>query len=94
VSSFNPSPTEDLAELLAGVPLAVSVEAHYVTGGLGSLVAETIAEAGLDCRLVRCGVRTMPTGESGSREYLQERHGLSPAAIARATLAAAARSAA
>ena len=94
VSSFNPSPTDDLAELLATVPLAVSVEAHYVTGGLGSFVAETIAEAGLDCRLVRCGVRTMPTGESGSREYLQEQHGLSPAAIARATLAAAARSAA
>lgn len=92
VSSFNPSPSEDLAELLATVPLAVSVEAHYVTGGVGSFVAETIAEAGLDCRLVRCGVRTMPTGESGSREYLQERHGLSPAAIARATLAAAARS--
>jgi transketolase len=94
VSSFNPSPTEDLVELLAGVPLAVSVEAHYVVGGLGSFVAETIAESGLDCRLVRCGVRTMPTGESGSREFLQERHGLSPAAIARATLAAAARSAA
>jgi transketolase len=94
VSGFNPSPTADLAELLASIPLAVSVEAHYVVGGLGSFVAETIAEARLDCRLVRCGVRTMPTGESGSREYLQEQHGLSPAAIARTTLAAAARSAA
>jgi transketolase len=92
VSSFNPSPLEDLTALLTRVPLAVSVEAHYVDGGLGSFVAETIAEAGLDCRLVRCGVRTMPTGESGSREYLQERHGLSPDAIARATLQAAARS--
>jgi transketolase len=94
VSTFNPSPTADLVELLGGVPLAVSVEAHYVAGGVGSFVAETIAEAGLDCRLVRCGVRTMPIGESGSREFLQERHGLSPAAIARATIAAAARSAA
>jgi transketolase len=92
VSSFNPSPIEDLGELLARVPLAVTVEAHYVDGGLGSLVAETIAETRLECRLVRCGVRTMPTGESGSREYLQERHGLSPAAIVRTTLAAAARS--
>ncbi len=69
------------------------MEAHYVDGGLGSLVAETIAEAGLDCRLVRCGVRSMPTGESGSREFLQEKHGLSPAAIARAVLQAAPRSA-
>ena len=93
VSSFNPSPVDDLVALLSRVPLAVSVEAHYVAGGVGSLVAETIAEAGLDCRLVRCGVREMPTGESGSREYLQERHGLSPAAIARAVLRAAPRSA-
>jgi transketolase len=93
VSSFNPSPVDDLVALLSRVPLAVSVEAHYVAGGVGSLVAETIAEAGLDCRLVRCGVREMPTGESGSREYLQERYGLSPAAIARAALHAAPRSA-
>jgi transketolase len=92
VSSFNPSPLEDLTALLARVPLAVSVEAHYVDGALGSFVAETIAEAGLDCRLVRCGVRTMPTGESGSREYLQARHGLSAAAVAHAALQAAARS--
>lgn len=92
VSSFNPSPVEDLTAVLARVPLAVSVEAHYVDGGVGSLCAETIAEAGLDCRLVRCGVRTMPTGESGSREYLQDLHGLSPAAIARTALEAAARS--
>jgi transketolase len=94
VSTFNPSPVDDLIALLSRVSLAVSVEAHYVDGGLGSLVAETIAEADLDCRLVRCGVRTMPTGVSGSREYLQELYGLSPAAIARATLAASARSAA
>jgi transketolase len=92
VSGFNPSPVEDLLALLARVPLAVSVEAHYVDGGLGSFAAETIAEAGLDCRLVRCGVRTMPTGESGSREYLQERHGLSPGAVARTALEALARS--
>jgi transketolase len=93
VSSFNPSPLEDLTALLGRVPLAVSVEAHYVVGGLGSFVAETVAEAGLDCRLVRCGVKTMPTGESGSREYLQERHGISPTAVARTALQAVARSA-
>ena len=92
ISSFNPSPVDDLAALLGRVPLAVSVEAHYVAGGLGSFVAETIAEAGLDCRLVRCGVRTMPTGESGSRDYLQELHGISAAAVARAALGAAVRS--
>jgi len=88
VSSLNPSPVDDLAELLAGVPLAVSAEAHYLTGGAGSLVAEVIAERGLDCRLVRCGVREMPRGDTGSQAHLYETHGLSAAQLAGATLGA------
>jgi transketolase len=78
VSSLNPAPTEDLVEALAGVPLALSVEAHYVNGALGSLVAETIAEHALGCRLVRAGVRATPIGATGSRPYLYDRHGLAP----------------
>jgi transketolase len=84
VSSFNPSPEADLAELLAGATLAVTTEAHYVTGGLGSYVAELIAERGLSCRLERAGLRSMPVGVSGSRDYLYERHGISAVAIAAA----------
>ena len=82
VSSLNPAPTEDLAEALADVPLALSAEAHYVNGALGSLVAETIAERGLGCRLVRAGLRATPIGATGSRPHLYERHGLSPAQLA------------
>jgi len=77
VSSFNPGPAEDIAELLAERPLALTVEAHYRDGGLGSLVAETIAERGLGCRLLRAGVAEMPRGETGSQAFLEERHGLS-----------------
>jgi transketolase len=77
VASLNPAPVEDLAAALAEVPLVLSVEAHYVNGALGSLVAETIAEHGLGCRLVRAGLRTMPVGETGTRAHLYERHGLS-----------------
>ena len=55
--AFSPAPLEDLAAALARVPVALTVEAHYATGGLGSLVAEVIAERGLGCRLVRCGVQ-------------------------------------
>ena len=36
----SPAPVDDLVAALARVPLAVTVEAHYVNGGLGSLVAE------------------------------------------------------
>jgi transketolase len=87
VSSLNPAPVADLAELLGEVPLALSAEAHYVNGALGSLVAETIAEHGLACRLVRAGLRAMPSGSSGSRPYLYDHHGLSAARLASAAIA-------
>jgi len=88
VSSLTPAPTEDLAEALADVPLALSAEAHYVNGALGSLVAETIAEHGLGTRLVRAGLRAMPIGATGSRPHLYERHGLAPDQLAASALRA------
>ena len=45
---------------LRSVSLAVTVEAHYLSGGLGSLVSEVVAESGLGCRVVRCGVAGPP----------------------------------
>jgi transketolase len=76
VSSFNPSPEEDLAELLASYPLVCTVEEHYVNGGLGSWVAEVISERALPCRLLRFGVRTTPSCATGSQEYLLKQHAL------------------
>jgi transketolase len=86
VSSFNPSPVDDLAELLSEVPLAVTVEAHYRVGGVGSLVSEVVAEHGLDCRVVRCGVRDMPRGATGSEQWLYGSNGISGPAVAQAVL--------
>ena len=88
VASVQPAPVDDLAALLARVPVALTVETHAITGGVGSLVAEVIAECGLGCRLVRCGVRTPPDGVSGSQRWLQEAHGLSASALAKAARAA------
>lgn len=92
VESFNPSPVEDLADFLSDVPLAVTVESHFVDGGLGTLVAEVIAEHGLPTRLRRCGIDELPRGLTGSQAFLQEHYGLSAAAIsgtARSAVAAA-----
>lgn len=86
VSSFNPAPAEDLAELLSSVPLAVSAEAHYVVGGLGSFLSELVAERGLGCRVLRCGPSSMPTGITGSRDHLHELYGLSAKAMAQRAL--------
>ena len=91
VASVQPAPTDDLVAALRHVPLAFTVEAHYLNGGLGSLVAETIAEHGLGCRLVRCGVRAGADGVSGSQRWLHDAHGLSAAALEDAVLAGLAR---
>jgi len=87
VTSFNPSPDEELRALLARVPLAVTIEGHYRTGGLGSYVAELLADAALATRLKRLGVAEMPHGVTGSEAYLAERLGLSADAVAGASLA-------
>src|SRR5262249_31075075 len=44
VACLNPAPRRDLVSALTHFRLALTVEAHYVCGGLGSLVAEVIAE--------------------------------------------------
>jgi transketolase len=82
VASDAPAPIDDLVAALGRVPLALTVEGHYVNGGVGSLVAEVIAEHRLGCRLLRCGVRRGPDGVSGSQRWMQEAHGLSASALA------------
>ncbi len=81
VACFNPDARDDLAALLERVPLVITVENHYISGGVGSLVAEVIAERGLRCRLVRRGVSTLSDGRSGSQSYMHQQHGISSAAL-------------
>jgi transketolase len=82
VASVQPAPHEDLAAFLTDFPLAITAEAHYAAGGLGSLVAEIIAERGLRCRLVRCAVEKPHDGTSGSTAHLYRQHGLAGADLA------------
>lgn len=91
VATFNPSPVEDIAALAAEHRLIVSVEAHSVNGGLGSLVAEAIAETGAGSRLVRLGVRTPPHARSGSQRFYHDLHGLGRDAIVERVLSLVAR---
>jgi transketolase len=81
VASVSPAPADDLAALLGGFPMAITVEAHSVTGGLGSLVSEIVAERAVACRIVRCGVRVPVDGAVGTPEFLHARHGLSSDAL-------------
>jgi transketolase len=74
VASLNPPSL--LADKLALFQHVMTVEDHYVNGGIGSMVAEMIAEQGLGCRLIRCGARELSHGISGSLESMRRLHGL------------------
>ncbi|MGH9632995.1 MAG: transketolase family protein [Bryobacteraceae bacterium] len=87
VDNLNGSALETLAVQLARFPLAVTVEAHYVNGGLGSLVCEMAAEGNIRCRVVRCGVAAVPDGITGSQSYLHQRYGISGTAVAERVIA-------
>ncbi len=68
---------EPLRALLAQYPAVVTVEEGFTTGGLGALVAETVAQAGLRCAVSSQGVRTSVAATSGSPGYLRAQCGLS-----------------
>lgn len=77
ISSLNPAPRADLLAALTRFKIALTVETHYITGGLGSLVCEIVAEERLDCRVIRRGVKNHPGGITGSQAYLHGVHGIS-----------------
>ena len=81
---------EPLIQLLKEYPLVITVEEGSAAGGLGSLVAETISQHDLRCRLHITAVREPFLPHTGSVDYLRRQHGLdagSLAALARTALA-------
>ena len=74
-------------EILASVARAragvVTAENHLIIGGLGSAVAELMADAGLGKRLVRVGLRDT-YAHGASTAYLQREYGLDAMGIVRA----------
>lgn len=76
----------DLPLILSSARLSgklVTAENHQIVGGLGSAVAEALAESDEDIRLRRVGVRDL-FGEVGTQDWLQDRFGLTAAGIAAA----------
>lgn len=53
----------------------ITIENHSITGGLGSAVAEVLAEENIPVPLLRIGVNEQ-FGQVGTPEYLQEAYGL------------------
>jgi transketolase len=69
VSTLKPFDRETVSGLLARIPLVVTAENHFVTGGLASAVSDLTVDAGLSIRLKRIGIPDCFC-ESGSLPYL------------------------
>lgn len=82
VASINPPPVEDLKQILSQYRQAITVEAHYASGGLASLVSEVVAQAGISCKVSRCAIEESPDGETGNQPYLYNKFGLSSESVA------------
>lgn len=55
----------------------ITVEAHYINGGIGSMIAEIIAENQLPVKLYRLGVDKLSNGVFGDTEFMYKKHGIS-----------------
>ncbi|MFM2484697.1 transketolase family protein [Celerinatantimonas yamalensis] len=81
IPSIRPCDRAQLAQLLADVPLVISVEEHNINGGIGSLVAEVIAEQGLAVRLQRLGIGDGEYAIAADRNDMRAHHGIDAAHI-------------
>jgi transketolase len=87
VHTLKPFDTQGVLSLARKHATLVTVEDHYTTGGLGSAVAEVLAEAdaGVQGRLIRLGIQDC-FGESGEGFELYEKFGISASKIAETVL--------
>jgi transketolase len=84
--TLKPFDQEAVAAWCASLSTVVTVENHSVLGGLGSAVAEALAEHGSGVRLRRLGVRDR-WADAGSLEYVRRQLCLDGEGIASSVLA-------
>ncbi|SFS11287.1 transketolase [Agrococcus baldri] len=76
VTTHKPFSDPAIAEAIRAAGKAVvTIENHNVVGGLGSAVAERMAEIGAGVPLVRIGIQDT-FGQGASAHFLMEKHGL------------------
>ncbi|WP_213875811.1 transketolase C-terminal domain-containing protein [Pseudomonas sp. dw_358] len=86
LSSIRPLNRAALLEALSGKGGVVTVEEHNINGGVGSVVAEVMAEAGLGMALIRLGIADGEYAAAGGREETRALHGIDAAGIAAAAV--------
>ena len=72
VYSLKPINKEQILKIAENNQYIITVEEHQITGGLGSTIAEIIAENNVNTKLIRLGLEDEFTSVVGNQEYLRE----------------------
>lgn len=72
VYSLKPIDKEQILEIAKKYKYIITVEEHQITGGLGSTIAEIIAENNMNTKIIRLGLNDEFTSVVGNQEYLRE----------------------
>jgi transketolase len=80
VLTLKPIDREAVLEQAGKVRAIISAENAQIRSGLGSAVAEILAENGCPCKFARIGIQD-EFGEVGTQDYLTERFGLDSASL-------------
>lgn len=93
VPTIKPLDRKALVAAIEPVPIVLTIEEHTIIGGLGSAVAEVVAEEGFapPKRFTRIGIPDVFPDAYGSQATLMSRYGITSDAVVRTVRAARAR---
>jgi transketolase len=80
IPTIKPLDESCIFDYLKMAKCVVTIENHLITGGLGSSVAELIAERGISVRLIRMGLKD-EFAVPGTPDYLFKKYGLTAEAL-------------
>jgi len=80
--TLKPLDKETILEYANKCKIIATVEEHNIIGGLGSAVAEVMAENPSNAKLIRFGLNETYTSIVGKQDYLREQYGISAEKIA------------
>ncbi|ORM68657.1 transketolase family protein [Pantoea rwandensis] len=86
IPSIRPCDTQRLQELLKHYSAVITVEEHNVNGGVGSLVAEVLAEGGCGIPLLRLGIPDGQYAIAGDRASTRAHHGIDAASVVKSAV--------
>jgi len=88
-ATLQPAPRAELDALRGRYKCVLSLEEHYLNGGLGSMVAEWLCESGWGVPFQRLGVRDIPLGTLGGHAFMLDKAGISRRHVVDAVLGVA-----